>query len=84
MSQISTFVFATYIVQSRYFQNPKFQTSSHLQCLFMYSLVCVGPCRKPEDRSSYDGSHYLYAASRKIQVLMKVVRFMVEIFLEFS
>ena len=38
-------VFATRIVQSLYFLNPKFQTSSHL--LWLYSLVCVGPGRKP-------------------------------------
>ena len=42
---ISVFVFATRIVQSLYFLNPKFQASSHL--LWSYSLVCVGPCRKP-------------------------------------
>ena len=42
---ISTFVFATRIVQSLYFLNPKFQASSHL--VWLYSLVCVGPGRKP-------------------------------------
>ena len=42
---ISAFVFATQIVQSLYFINPKFQASSHL--LLPYSLVCVGPGRKP-------------------------------------
>ena len=42
---ISTFVFATRIKQSLYFLNPKFQASSHL--LWLYSLVCVGPGRKP-------------------------------------
>ena len=43
---ISAFVFATRIVQqSLYFLNPKFQVSSHL--LSLYSLVCVGPGRKP-------------------------------------
>ena len=36
---ISAFVFATQIVQSLYFQNTKFQASSHL--LWLYSLVCV-------------------------------------------
>ena len=35
-----------YIVQSLCFLNPKFQASSHL--LYLYSLVCVGPGRKPE------------------------------------
>ena len=42
---ISAFVFAIRIVQSLYYLNPKFQASSHL--LWPYSLVCVGPGRKP-------------------------------------
>ena len=42
---ISAFVFATRIVQFLYFINPNFPASSHLLCL--YSLVCVGPVRKP-------------------------------------
>ena len=42
---ISVFVFATYIVESLYFLNAKFQASSHL--VWLYSPVCVGPCRKP-------------------------------------
>ena len=42
---ISVFVFATQIVQSLYFLNPKFQASSHL--LWLYSPVCVRPGRKP-------------------------------------
>ena len=42
---ISAFVFATQIVQSLYFLNPKFQASSHL--LWLYSPVYVGPGRKP-------------------------------------
>ena len=41
---ISVFVFATRILQSLYFLNPKFQASSHL--LWLYSPVCVGPGRK--------------------------------------
>ena len=32
-------------MQSIYYLNPKFQASSHL--LWLYSLVCVGPGRKP-------------------------------------
>ena len=43
--QISAFVFATRIVQSLFFLNPKFQASSHL--VWLYSPVCVGPGRKP-------------------------------------
>ena len=42
---ISAIVFTTWIVQSLYFLNPKFQASSHL--LWLYSLVCVRPGRKP-------------------------------------
>ena len=42
---ICVFVFATHIVQSLYFLNPKFQASSHL--LWLYSPVCVGAGRKP-------------------------------------
>ena len=42
---ISAFVFATQIVQSLYYLNPKFQASSHH--LWLYSPVCVGPGRKP-------------------------------------
>ena len=41
----ASFVFATRIVQSLYFLNPKFRASSHL--LWLYSPVCVGPGRKP-------------------------------------
>ena len=53
---ISAFVFATRIVQSLYFLNPIFRASSHL--LWLYSLVCVGPGRKPQrpvfsERGSY-------------------------------
>ena len=42
---ISTFVFATQIVQSLFFLNPKFQASSLL--LLLHSQICVGPGRKP-------------------------------------
>ena len=42
---ISAFVFATRIVQSLFFLNPKFQASSHL--LWLYSPICVRPGRKP-------------------------------------
>ena len=42
---ISAFVFATPIVQSLYFLNPKFQASSRL--LWLFRPVCVGPGRKP-------------------------------------
>ena len=52
---ISTFVLATKIVQSLFFVNPKFQASSHL--LWLFSRVCVGPNRKPEDRFCHDAAH---------------------------
>ena len=42
---ISAFVFTARIVQSLYFLYTKFQASSHL--VWLYSLVCVGPGRKP-------------------------------------
>ena len=42
---ISASVFATRIVQSLYYLNPKVQASSHL--LWLYRPVCVGPGRKP-------------------------------------
>ena len=59
---ISPFVFAIRKVQSLYNFNPKFQASSHL--LWMYSLVCVGPGRKPRrpvfsERGSYNVSHVM-------------------------
>ena len=38
-------VFATQIIHFLYFLNPKFPASCHLLCL--YSLVCVGPVRRP-------------------------------------
>ena len=41
----SAFVFVTPIVQALYFLYTKFQASSHL--VWLYSLVCVGPGRKP-------------------------------------
>ena len=42
---ISAFVFATWIVQSFFFLNPKFQDSNHL--LWLYSPLCIGPGQKP-------------------------------------
>ena len=49
---ICVFVFATRIVQSLYFLNPKFQASSHL--LWLHSPVCVGPGKKSEDEFSHN------------------------------
>ena len=52
---ISAFVFATWIVQSLYFLNPKFQASSHLE--WLYSLVCVRPGQNPHFWFSHVGAH---------------------------
>ena len=68
---ISAFVFATRIVQSFYFLNPKFQASSHL--VWLYSPVCVGPGRKPRrpvfsQRGSYELAYFqLDSATSLIQ-----------------
>ena len=56
---ISAFVFATRIVQFLYFLNTKFEASGHF--LWLYSLVCVGPGRKPRrpvfsQRGSYENN----------------------------
>ena len=53
---ISAFVFATQIVQSLYFLNPKFQASSHL--LWLHSPVCIEPGRKPR-RFSQNEAHII-------------------------
>ena len=42
---ISTFVFVTRIIRFVFYLNPKFQASILL--LWLYSLVCVRPGRKP-------------------------------------
>ena len=60
---ISAFVFATRLVQSLYYLNPKFQASSHL--LWLYMPVCVGPGRKPRrpvfsERGSYQKHMYTF------------------------
>ena len=51
---ISAFVFATWIVQYIFFQNTKFQASSHIQ--WLYSLVCVRPCQNPNCWCSHAGA----------------------------
>ena len=56
---ISAFVFATWIlVQFLYFINPKFQAPSYY--LWLYSLVCVRPGRKPGGQVFLrHGSYYI-------------------------
>ena len=49
---ISTFVFATRIVQSLYFLNAKLQASSHI--LWQYSLVVSDLVGNPEDQFSHN------------------------------
>ena len=56
------FVFATKIVQSIFFLNPKFQASSNL--LWLCSLVCVAPGRKPR------GPVFLHRGSFVVQFEM--------------
>ena len=66
---ISAFVFASRIVQSLYFLNPKFQASSHL--LWLYSLVCVGPGRKPQRPIfSRHGLHRLMVLSYTVKPVL--------------
>ena len=62
---LCAFVFATPIVKSFYFLNPKFQASSYL--LWLYSPVCVGPGQKPRrpvfsERGSYEISLVFFQA----------------------
>ena len=54
------FVFATSIVQSLSFLDPKFQACSHLR--WLNSQVCVGPGRNPEDRFSSDEDHIAHGS----------------------
>ena len=54
---ISAFVFATRIVQSLFYLNPKFQASSSFLCL--YRSVCVGPVRKPHCWFSHEAAQIL-------------------------
>ena len=64
---ISAFVFATQILQSLYFLNPKFQASSHI--LWLYSQVCVGPGRKPRRPVfSQPGSYYVTRSNSHIGI----------------
>ena len=58
-----------YIVQSLYFLNQKFQASRQL-----YSLVCVGPCLKPDCWFSHDTAQ-LYT-SPQAGTLTKCIKIM--------
>ena len=66
---ISAFVFATRIVQSLYYLNPKFQSTSHF--LWLYSPVCVGPGRKPRiPVFSQRGSFVLHIYNKKFPMCL--------------
>ena len=52
---INVFVFATQIVRSIYFLNPKFKAFDDL--LWNHRPVCVGPGRNLEDRFLRDAAH---------------------------
>ena len=62
---ISAFVFATWIIQSLFFLNSKFQASSHLQ--WLHRPVCVRPGRDPEDQFSHVVARTLAPHTRKLQ-----------------
>ena len=71
---ISAFVFATQIVQSLYFLNTKFQTSSHI--VWPYSLVCSGPGRNPRrpvfsQRGSFNRIVYAAVTKKRISLRMR-------------
>ena len=65
----STFIFATWIVQSLFYLNPKFQASSHL--LWVYIQVCVGPGRKPQ-RPVFSRVFVLTEACTEFEVTLKI------------
>ena len=68
---ISAFVFATLIVQILCFLNPKFPASNQL--LWLYSLVCVGCCRKPKLLVfSHTGSILFFSAAVAQDMLSEV------------
>ena len=67
---ISAFVFATQIVQSLYYLNPKFQASSHL--LWLYRPVCVGPGRKPRRPVFSKRGSYKVASKLNCSLLLQV------------
>ena len=65
---ISAFVFATQIVQSLYFLNPKFKASSYL--LWLNNPVCVRPDEKPRRPFfSHRGSFILFVPQQNSDFL---------------
>ena len=67
---ISAFVFATRIVQSLYFLNPKLQASGYL--LWLYSPVCVGPGRKPRRPVFSERGSFLCKLSKRCGIESKI------------
>ena len=68
---ISTFVFASKIVQTLYFLNMKFQASSHL--LWLYNLVCMDLVGKPEGRFSHVAAHTICFRGTNYQIGIRVI-----------
>ena len=71
---ISAFIFATWIVQSLFCLNPNAQVSSHL--LWLYSLVCVRPGRKPRRPVFFQRGSYtivkncpIFSRTRSLMIL---------------
>ena len=60
---ISAIFFATRIVQSLHYINPKFQASSHV--LWLYSPVCVGAGQKPRRPVFSQRGSYMSLVVRK-------------------
>ena len=60
-AEISDFVFATQIVQSLYFLNPKVQASSFCGCTSRFVSDLVGT---PEDRFSHNEAQKLFEPRR--------------------
>ena len=67
----SAFVFATWIVWSLFYLNPKFQFSSHL--LWLYCPVCGGPGRKPEDWFSRIMAHTIWSSLLSFSMCSSIV-----------
>ena len=69
---ISAFVFAIRIVQFLFYLSLKFQASSHL--LWLYSLVCVGPGRKPRRPVFSERGSYIWGSALHWRVQFEVLQ----------
>ena len=70
---ISAFVLATRIEQFLYFIYTKFQASSHL--VLLYSLIYVGPGRKPRRPVFSQRGSYTYILRLYMMILVPVLHF---------